>query len=263
VRASVSTARGKVLLLAGPDTSSRVVYNALRRTFTDVSAIVEDRPSRSLLLRRRLRSLGHSRVLGQLVFVAAVRPILSVLSRRRVAEIVHNAGLDMTPIPSGNCHWVESVNSAACIALMQKFRPDVVAVCGTRILSAEVLGSVTCKFVNIHAGLTPWYRGVHGGYWALYEGAPDCVGTTIHLIDQGIDTGPVLAQVRFSVDATDSFVTYPYLHVAYGMNALVDVVQAILAGDPIITSVSTAEGTTLRSHPTAWQYMIGLIRGIR
>ncbi len=49
----------------------------------------------------------------------------------------------------------------------------------------------------MHAGITLRYRGVHGGYWALAEQHPEWVGTTVHLVDPGIDTGGILAQSTF------------------------------------------------------------------
>ena len=61
------------------------------------------------------------------------------------------------------------------------------------------LGSLGCPVVNVHAGITPRYRGVHGGYWALAERHPEWVGTTVHLVDPGIDTGAILAQATFDV----------------------------------------------------------------
>ena len=58
---------------------------------------------------------------------------------------------------------------------------------GTRIISSRVLDSIGCPIINTHAGITPRYRGVHGGYWALAEGHPEEVGTTVHLVDKGIE----------------------------------------------------------------------------
>ena len=83
--------------------------------------------------------------------------------------------------------------------LLDSLRPDLVVVHGTRIISARVLASAGCPVVNMHAGITPRYRGVHGGYWALAEQHPDWVGTTVHLVDAGIDTGGILAQNTFEV----------------------------------------------------------------
>ena len=40
---------------------------------------------------------------------------------------------------------------------------------GTRIVSKKVISSIGCLFINTHCGITPKYRGVHGGYWAIYN----------------------------------------------------------------------------------------------
>ena len=105
------------------------------------------------------------------------------------------AGLDTTPYPGA--HHVESVNDPETIRLLRTMQPTVIVVNGTRIISSEVLDAVDCPFINTHAGITPRFRGVHGGYWALVEGRPEMVGTTVHLVDEGIDTGGVLARATF------------------------------------------------------------------
>ena len=48
------------------------------------------------------------------------------------------------------------------------------------------------KAINIHAGVSPYYRGAGCNFWALYDGNPHLVGATIHLLSKGLDSGPVL-----------------------------------------------------------------------
>ena len=48
------------------------------------------------------------------------------------------------------------------------------------------------KAINIHAGVSPYYRGTDCNFWALYDGNPHLVGTTIHLLSKGLDNGPML-----------------------------------------------------------------------
>ena len=76
--------------------------------------------------------------------------------------------------------------------------------------------AIDVPVINIHAGVTPRYRGVHGGYWALREGRPGLAGSTVHLVDPGIDTGGILAQATFTAGDADSIATYPLLHLACG-----------------------------------------------
>lgn len=48
------------------------------------------------------------------------------------------------------------------------------------------------KALNIHMGLSPYYRGSSCNFWALYDGRPEYVGATIHLLSKGLDSGPIL-----------------------------------------------------------------------
>lgn len=56
------------------------------------------------------------------------------------------------------------------------------------------------KMYNLHPGYLPWGRGFYPVFWALWEHEP--AGATLHEIDAGVDTGPVVAQIR--VEYTDS-----------------------------------------------------------
>jgi methionyl-tRNA formyltransferase len=46
--------------------------------------------------------------------------------------------------------------------------------------------------LNIHMGLSPYYRGSSCNFWALYDNKPEYVGATIHLLSEGLDSGPIL-----------------------------------------------------------------------
>ena len=87
-----------------------------------------------------------------------------------------------TDLPNTECR---RSTTSGTVALLTSLRPVVVVVNGTRIIAARVLESAGCPVVNLHAGITPRYRGVHGGYWALAERHPEWVGTTVHLVDPG------------------------------------------------------------------------------
>lgn len=46
--------------------------------------------------------------------------------------------------------------------------------------------------INIHMGLSPYYRGSSCNFWSLYDYRPSYVGATIHMLDKGLDSGPML-----------------------------------------------------------------------
>jgi methionyl-tRNA formyltransferase len=62
------------------------------------------------------------------------------------------------------------------------------------------------RAVNIHNGLSPYYLGSSCNFWALHDNRPECVGTTIHLLSKGLDTGPILYHVIPKFKGEDPFV---------------------------------------------------------
>jgi len=89
------------------------------------------------------------------------------------------------------------------VAHVRALAPDVIIVWSySMILPKSVLEVPRYGAVNMHGGLLPEFRGGHVGQWALISGAPE-FGITLHYMDEGIDTGPVIAESRFSVDSDD------------------------------------------------------------
>jgi len=82
---------------------------------------------------------------------------------------------------------------------------DLIVSFGYRhIIKAESLHNAGAPIINLHISLLPWNRGAHPNFWAFVDGTPH--GVTIHLIDEGIDTGAILFQkeVQFAAHE-DSF----------------------------------------------------------
>ena len=244
---------GRVVLLAGPDESTNVVANYLGSRVRDLVLVVESPPSRVRMARRRARRVGWVAATGQILFVALVLPVLRRAGKERRESILKAASVDTRP--KAPDFVVSSVNDVGTSSLLAELHPAVVVVHGTRIIAAALLNSLECPVLNVHAGLTPRYRGVHGGYWALAEHHPEWVGTTVHLVDPGIDTGGILEQVTFTVTDEDSIGTYADLHLVHGLPLLAAQVEKALEGrtlEPVAASV--APGSYLRYHPTLWGY---------
>jgi phosphoribosylglycinamide formyltransferase-1 len=243
-----------LVLLAGPGYSTDIVANYLSSRVADLVVVVEDPQSRLEMARRRARRVGWLPVIGQVLFVALLQPVLRRLGTRRRTEIFRAAALETAP--KAPTHRVPSVNSDETVALLTSLEPAAVVVHGTRIIATRVLQSVACPVINMHAGITLRYRGVHGGYWALAEEHPDWVGTTVHLVDPGIDTGGILAQSTFEVSSEDTIATYPDLHLTHGLPLLGAQLDHLMAGTGLEpSSTSIAPGSGLYYHPTIWGYV--------
>jgi methionyl-tRNA formyltransferase len=203
-----------------------------------------------------VKKLGLPAVAGQLLFQAGAVPALRRASRSRARQIVERGGLGTEPMEPRHVRRVTSANSDEAQALLRELRPSVVIVNGTRILSKKLLSSVDAPFINMHAGITPRYRGVHGGYWALAEGLPRECGVTVHLVDAGVDTGAILGQARIDPTPADNFATYPLLQFCAGLPILKQAVRQVLESGSPGKRPSTAGGESRQwYHPTIWEYL--------
>lgn len=230
---------------------------------SDLHVILEDPLPRRRIAVRRARRLGVAAAIGQTLFALLVVPQLRRRGRPRADRIMAEFRLDASPIP-GEVHRVHTLNCREARDLLRWIDPSVVVISGTRIIGKKTLRSVDAVFLNMHAGITPLYRGVHGGYWALAEGRDDLVGTTVHVVDEGIDTGRVVGQATFGVSPEDNFATYPLLHLAAGLPILMEAVSKGIAGELIPLSDPPPLPSRLRYHPTVWGYAATRIaRGIR
>ena len=70
------------------------------------------------------------------------------------------------------------------------------------IIPKSVLNSTNNPIINLHISYLPYNRGAHPNYWSIIDNTP--TGVTIHFMDEGIDTGPILVQKKcyFDIDHT-------------------------------------------------------------
>lgn len=248
----------KIILLASNCESSRWVYHALEKTVSIEAVILEQPISKKELAKNRIKKIGLLRVMGQVLFSALVVPLLKIQSKKRKAWLVSKYSLNSNAISNSKTYNVGSVNEEACLKAIQLLQPDIVVVNGTRIISKKILQSTHAVFVNMHVGITPYYRGSHGGYWALRNNDAENFGTTIHLIDAGVDTGAVIKQVFIKPDKPDNFATYPVLQASVGIDALKEVLTSMIAGD--YKTIKHSEKGKMYFQPTLWQYLTGGVR---
>ena len=85
------------------------------------------------------------------------------------------------------------LNQCSMKLLSDFLKSDVYVVFGSSYIKGELVDFlVKQKAINIHAGVSPYYRGTDCNFWALYDDNPHLAGTTIHLLSKGLDSGPML-----------------------------------------------------------------------
>lgn len=218
-----------LVVLARRGEVSYLLINHLAKRFP-VSHVVFEAPRMLPLVRWRLRKLGAGVVLGQLALVAWDRAAVQRTSRPEIERLL--TGHDVMPpddrIPVTD---VASVNGPETAEVLRHHRPRVVVVSGTGIIRRHVL-ELAPVFLNIHCGMTPRYRGVHGAFWAVMEGRPDLAGTTVHVVDPGVDTGEIVGQATIEVDPwRDTYRSLVVKQYLAGLDLMTDAVRDALAGD--------------------------------
>ncbi len=243
----------RVLLFCGKSTSSEIVLGYLKDKYNLVGVVSENPPSKKRMVRKRIKRLGFFTVMLQLIFMKLMVPCIQLFSEQRKKEIL--ATLPRNPIGNDNFTLlVDSINSTIVLDFVKNRKPDVIVVNGTRIIVKRILEKITVPILNIHVGITPKYRGVHGGYWALVNRDEENFGVTVHYVDSGIDTGGVICKGLVSTTKRDSFVTYPFLQLKKGLECLEEALLKISRNDRSIIDTSSSE-SKLYFHPTITQYL--------
>ncbi len=124
----------------------------------------------------------------------------------RGIEIAQEAGIETfvcrLPDYSDRAEWNRALRD-----IVARYRPDIVVLAGfLKLLNPEFLGAFPHRVINTHNALLPSFPGVHGPADALAYGVK-ISGATLFVVDPGVDTGAILAQVTcpvFDDDAADS-----------------------------------------------------------
>ncbi len=117
----------------------------------------------------------------------------------KVIKIANEFGIkvELLELTGDRAIWDQELFSLAT-----KHQPDLIVCAGfMRILAPQFVH--TFKVINSHPALLPLFPGAHAVRDALAAGASE-TGTTIHWVDEGIDTGEVIAQERLEIAPTDN-----------------------------------------------------------
>ena len=96
--------------------------------------------------------------------------------------------------------WAEMLASH-----LRVLNPDLIVLAGfMKILPAEFIAEFAPRVINLHPSLLPAFPGAHAIEDALKAGVQE-TGCTVHVVDSGVDTGPVLASSSVAVGEHDDF----------------------------------------------------------
>ncbi len=242
----------RVVLFSGRGDSSDAVFAYLKEHHNLVGVVIDGPSSRKLMIKRRIKKLGYFIVFLQALFQKGIVPLLMKSSKKRQTELWTT--IKTEPVESFEDKLTpETINDEEVVEYVKKCNADIIIVNGTRIIKKKIINGVELPMINIHVGITPKYRGVHGGYWALVNKDIEHCGVTAHLIDAGIDTGGVISQQTIEITEQDNFCTYPILQLKEGLVCIEDAMQQVKNNN--IKIIKNNLESKLYYHPTITAYI--------
>lgn len=110
--------------------------------------------------------------------------------------------------------------------LTDALNSDIYVVFGASFIKGWLIDFlVESKAINIHMGLSPYYRGSSCNFWALYDNNPSYVGATIHLLSKGLDSGDMLFHCVPKLKSNDSPFDFTMRSVLVAQQGLVSAVN--------------------------------------
>ena len=97
-----------------------------------------------------------------------------------------------------------AINSDAVYELICNYEPDRIILFGTSIIKNPLLSAFDHKIINLHLGLSPYFKGSATNLFPIYHKQLECIGATIHVATAKVDEGPILHQLRPDITLGDT-----------------------------------------------------------
>ena len=135
-------------------------------------------------------------------------------------------------------HWPD-LHHADALARVRALQPDLAVVFGCYRLRRELFAIPRLGTLNLHLGKAPEFRGSSPGFYELLAGVPE-VGITVHRVEDGLDSGPILLQRGFPLDLAPEGDPVVYLQqlqrsvlVPEGARMMAEVVGRVARGEAV------------------------------
>jgi methionyl-tRNA formyltransferase len=160
--------------------------------------------------------------------------------RRYGDEIIRSLSIDPANIFEGS-----RLRESEVIEAIQALHPDLgISILFGYILRAELLRVLPAGCINLHPSLLPYNRGAYPNVWSIIDGTPS--GVTLHYIDEGVDTGDIIAQRQVEVEPVDTGQSLYQKLEQTCVDLFQDTWPHFRAGEGVHKSQSNEEGTSHR-----------------
>lgn len=115
--------------------------------------------------------------------------------------------------------------------VIKKFQPDLMFIFGSYIVREPLLSLLPFGHtINLHLGLSPYYRGSGTNFWPFVNNELEYVGSTILHLDSGIDTGDIICHTRPKIELGDNVHTLGCKVIQSSVDSLIQIIDKVKKG---------------------------------
>jgi methionyl-tRNA formyltransferase len=260
----------RIVLITGNDLSHRYVANRLSSSI-ELCGIVVDQ-GKPLGTTGRLRQLYRRYTLPQL----ASRACLAGLRRVWRDKAARRSAMISTFGPESCLEFarpdlvrhVNGINTPEAHKLVSSLQPDAILVFGTGIVGPKILSLPRKIALNMHTGVSPFYRGADCTFWPVHNEELHMLGATVHECTMVVDGGKIFGTTRVELQPDDGLFTVYSRCVAAGATLYAqkvrELVEGHLEGNPQDFSIGKEYKAYMRGVQAEWKarrsIRAGLIR---
>ncbi len=123
------------------------------------------------------------------------------------------------------------LNTPQWVKKIRHLHPELIVLFGGSLIGDEILNQYPDRILNLHIGITGEYRGSSCNFWPIHDGRLDCLGTTLIRINQGIDTGEILAQGSIIIEETDNEQSMMAKTIVLGVTLTIEAIKKLKRGN--------------------------------
>lgn|GEM_PF-1006782 len=228
----------KIVLLAYPDNP---VGAAFIRIFRDhhipIQAVLFETQrtgSRWKRLVTKLHKDGPRATVGRVVQMAVMR-----VMGKRSADLCRRYGIPV--------FQVERMNGKRCEIILAGLDPDLLIIVSAPVLREPIFSKARIACLNPHPGWLPKYRGLGANAHALQKG--DDPGVTVHFVNSGIDTGPVIVREHIPLRRRDTVAKINDRAMKRGAELLAGIIRDIQMNCLRMEPIDEPRGSLYRDMP--------------
>ena len=125
----------------------------------------------------------------------------------------------------------KEVNSPYVYKVIKNFKPDILIIFGSSIIKEPLISLLpTGHIINLHLGISPYYRGSGTNFWPFVNNELEYLGSTILHLDAGIDTGDIICHVRPKIELNDNVHTLGCKIIKSSVESLIKIIKLLDEG---------------------------------